>query len=347
VKVFVCEYTCCQPRTEGTATASLRAEGWAMLSAILSDLAAVDGVTVETMLAEDHAPIPFAARRITPRDEERVFRDLAASADYTLVIAPEFNDLLYRRCRWVEECGGHLLGPGSEGVRLTGDKLALARHLDACGVPTPKTVPLAEVLTGTAEISFPVVCKPRQGAGSLATYLLQGPDDLHNLPRDARGGTDFIVQPFVAGAPASVAFLLGPRRCLALPPAAQRLSGDGRFRYLGGHAPLSPALAERAQRVARSAVETLPALRGYVGVDVVLGAAPDGSADQIIEINPRLTTSYVGLRVLARTNLAATMLSLVGGENPPELCWHQKTVAWSADGTIAPAAQARSASKGG
>ncbi len=308
-----------------------------MLSAILSDLAAVHGVAVETMLAEDHAPIPFAARRIAPSGEERVFRDLAAHADYTLVIAPEFNDLLYRRCCWVEECGGRLLGPSSEAVRLTGNKLALARHLDARGVPTPRTVPLVEVLTGTARVSFPAVCKPRQGAGSLSTYLLLVPDDLHNLPSD-EAGTDFIVQPFVSGAPASVAFLFGPGRCLALPPAAQRLSGDGRFRYLGGHVPLPGALAERAQRVARSAVETLPELRGYIGVDVVLGAVADGSADQVIEVNPRLTTSYSGLRVLARTNLAETMLSITAGENPPELCWHQKTVAWSADGTIVPGA---------
>ena len=335
MKVFVYEYTFCQSLTEGTATASLRAEGWAMLSAVLSDLAAVEGVTVETMLAEDHASIPFAARRVASRDEEPVFRDLAASAEYSLVIAPELNDLLYRRCRWVEECGGRLLGPGSELVRLTGDKLALARHLGASGVPTPGTHPLAEVLTGTACISFPAVYKPRQGAGSLSTYLLRAPDDLRTLPSD-EASTDFIVQPFVSGAPASVAFLLGPHRCLALPPAAQRLSGDGRFRYLGGHAPLPGVLAERAQRVARSAVETLPTLHGYIGVDVVLGAAADGSADQVIEINPRLTTSYVGLRALARTNLAETMLALAAGEAPSETCWHQKTVAWNADGTIAP-----------
>src|SRR5262249_27211100 len=111
---------------------------------------------------------------------------------------------------------------------------------------------------------------------------------------------DHIVQPFVPGVAASVAFLFGPGRCLALPPAAQRLSEDDCFRYLGGSVPLPPPLAERARRLAWTAVETLPDLRGYVGVDVVLGDATDGSADWIIEINPRLTTSYVGLRALAR-----------------------------------------------
>src|SRR5205814_2207727 len=116
--------------------------------------------------------------------------------------------------------------------------------------------------------------------------------------------------------------------------AAQRLSEDGRFRYLGGSAPLAPSLASRAQRIACTAVQMIAGLHGYVGVDVVLGDAADGSADWVIEINPRLTTSYVGLRALARGNLAGVLLRVVSGGTLPELGWHEGTVAWSADGTV-------------
>ncbi len=323
-----------------------------MLAAVLSDFAALDGVTVQTMLAADHASLPFPSRRTTPSDEECIFRDLAAWADWSLVIAPEFDDLLYDRCRWVEEGGGCLLGPGSREVRLASDKLMLARSLRQRGVPTPKSVPLAKALAGAATVSFPAVCKPRQGAGSQSTFLVQGRGDLTALRRDVPVA-DLIVQPFVPGVPASVAFLLGPARGtdkpqapargrpvarawgLGLPPAAQRLSEDGRFRYLGGSAPLAPALAQRAHTIAWTAVQTRPGLHGYVGVDVVLGDAPDGSADWVIEINPRLTTSYVGLRALARGNLAGVLLRVVQGGAKPELGWHEGTVAWSADGAVA------------
>ena len=75
-------------------------------------------------------------------------------------------------------------------------------------------------------------------------------------------------------------------------------------------------------------------MKGYVGVDIVLGDAPDGSADWVIEINPRLTTSYVGLRALARGNLAGVLLAVVQREALPELGWHEGTVAWSADGAV-------------
>src|SRR5262249_20125284 len=146
---------------------------WAMLSAILSDFTALEGVSVQTMLAEDHPAIPFPTRRCAPPDEERVFRDLAAEADWTLVIAPQFDDLLLERCRGLAGCGGWLLVTGSGELLLAGDKLAVADYLRDRAVPTPPSYPLAEVLAGTATVPFPAVCKPRHGAGSQSTYLLR------------------------------------------------------------------------------------------------------------------------------------------------------------------------------
>jgi len=78
-------------------------------------------------------------------------------------------------------------------------------------------------------------------------------------------------------------------------------------------------------KLARRAVECVPGLLGYVGVDLVLGAAEDGSRDFAIEINPRLTTSYLGLRQLAKSNLAEAMLSVAAGTTP-DLKWRQEPV---------------------
>jgi predicted ATP-grasp superfamily ATP-dependent carboligase len=81
-------------------------------------------------------------------------------------------------------------------------------------------------------------------------------------------------------------------------------------------------------------VDCVPGLLGYVGVDVTLGDTKDGSRDFAIEINPRLTTSYVGLRAISRTNLAEAMLQVVQGEPLPVIHWHNQRVAWSPDGTV-------------
>ena len=138
-------------------------------------------------------------------------------------------------------------------------------------------------------------------------------------------------QQFILGFAASVAFLIGARATTPLVPCQQILSGDGRFSYLGGQLPIAPDLAERAIRVATAAVKCVPGLLGYVGVDVVLG---DDGRDWAIEINPRLTTSYVGLRALARFNLAEAMLAAARGEPLPEMLWNDGPIAFTPDGRV-------------
>jgi predicted ATP-grasp superfamily ATP-dependent carboligase len=118
-----------------------------------------------------------------------------------------------------------------------------------------------------------------------------------------------------------------------LAPAFQHLGTDGRFGYRGGELPIPPDLAARATALARAATACVPGLCGYAGVDLVLGAADDGSDDCAIEINPRLTTSYVGLRALADFNIAGAMLKVALGEPVPEPRWRSGRVAFGANGT--------------
>ena len=46
---------------------------------------------------------------------------------------------------------------------------------------------------------------------------------------------------------------------------------------------------------------------------MILGPDEGGSTDFVIEVNPRLTTSYIGLRAMTQQNLAAAMLNLCAG----------------------------------
>jgi predicted ATP-grasp superfamily ATP-dependent carboligase len=140
-----------------------------------------------------------------------------------------------------------------------------------------------------------------------------------------------IVQQYVPGFAASVAFLIGPAQTIPLVPCQQLLSADGCFAYLGGRLPIVPTLAGRALRIATAAVRCVPGLLGYVGVDVVLG---DDGRDWAIEINPRLTTSYVGLRALARFNLAKAMLATVQDRPLPPIAWHDRQLEFTPDGRV-------------
>ncbi len=337
--VFVHEYFCCAPLGSRPDLAALRAEGQAMLSGVVEGLSRAPGV--QTLLLFDPTLLPvvrnWPAYRLPLQrreEEEYYFPQLARAAHWSLVIAPECGGLLAERCRWVEEEDGRLLGPSSAAVRLTGDKLELSRHLLARGVPTPPTAPWPGEPPPSA---FPLVCKPRHGAGSQATFLVRDDRELSRCLGQARAegwAGEMIVQPHVPGQAASVAFLIGPGRRVALPAAEQILSADGRFHYEGGRLPLPDDLNRRAQCLAERAVAAVEGLCGYVGVDLVLGASADGSGDRVIEINPRLTTSYVGLRALAHFNLAEAMLAAATGAALPPLRWREGPIRFWPDGRV-------------
>jgi tyramine---L-glutamate ligase len=110
------------------------------------------------------------------------------------------------------------------------------------------------------------------------------------------------------------------------------------FAYCGGQLPLPDRLDRRARRLGQAAVEVLgggtPAGPvGWLGIDLVLGDDPEGADDVVIEVNPRLTTSYLGLRRLARDNLAAALLAVAVGE-PARLSFGCEPLQFARDGRV-------------
>jgi predicted ATP-grasp superfamily ATP-dependent carboligase len=302
-----------------------------MLAAVLEDFARCPGMQVSTLL-DYRRRLPrlwsscIAIQRVQPAAEKDAFCALAAAADWSLVVAPEFDGLLAERSRWVEQAGGRLLGSSPKAIHETADKLYLAQLWTLRGVPTP---PL--------EQTYPLVCKPRFGAGSQATFFVPNEEELARARRQALAegwNGELILQQYMPGLAASVAFLAGGGKWYSLPAVEQRLSRDGRFRYLGGRLPLPDKLARRARRLAERAAECVEGLHGWFGVDLVLGDAEDGSDDAAIEINPRLTTSYLGLRRLARFNLAEALIAVATGSPPPSWEWRSNAIAFDADGRV-------------
>src|SRR5262249_16615989 len=161
-----------------------QAEGWAMLSSVLSDFCRLPDVNVVTLLNRQnahHARSDQFATVISDQ-EENAFRTLAGTSDFSLVIAPEFEDLLVTRMRWVEEAGGGWMGRSGAAAGLTGDKYECGEFLRQRRIPVVESWLVQEDIT-LAELPFPAVLKPRWGAGSQATFLLGSKQELKSLPQ--------------------------------------------------------------------------------------------------------------------------------------------------------------------
>ncbi len=273
-----------------------------MRDALITDLSALGHRVVASV--DPRFPLRSAPAGATQRPPLPVSR-LLDDVDAVWLIAPETDRCHERLAAVIERRGLRLLGSSSAAIRLASDKARLPALLQRSGVPHPSTRRLGSAADAEA-VGFPVVVKPVRGAGCAGVTLVGGP---RGLPRrDAPQ----VVQAFVPGVSASVSLLVSRRHAVVLAVNRQRLSAGPRFAYRGGSTPFDHPLAARAGSHSRAACRAIPGLRGYVGVDVVLGA---GEA-WVIEINPRLTTSYLGLRASLDRNLAALALDACSGRLP-------------------------------
>jgi tyramine---L-glutamate ligase len=321
--VFIYEYLTARGlgRAAGSPDHSMYLEGRAMRDAVVEDFKGIPEIDVFAF-PDEAAPVT-----------QEYFTEMCRASEWTLVIAPAFDDCLARYAESVERAGGRLLGPSLDAIRLTSDKLSLSSHWRQHDIPTPATTEREP----TACEAFPVVWKPRDGAGSTMTFLLTSARDVVRA-QAVVAADDYlgpmILQEFIPGHAASIAFLCGPTGNVPLLPASQLISDDGRFAYLGGEVPLPRDLANRALRLGQRAVDCVAGLMGYIGVDLVLGQAENGMQDYAIEINPRLTTSYVGLRELAEFNMAEAMLQVATNTLSVPLHWKSERIRFGSTGSI-------------
>jgi predicted ATP-grasp superfamily ATP-dependent carboligase len=294
-----------------------------MLEAVLADFQAWGAVQTVTTHDRRLARRPRGADVVVdvgPGSYETVLADLLTSCEAALVIAPEADGVLTRLSALVEAAGVFLLGSRPMAVAVATDKGACYEHFRAAGLPTPETrrVHRADLLPEAARFGFPLVVKPVDGVGCEGVCWVGSLEELvaaHELLTRPTRQEEILLQRFVPGDPASVSLLVtddGRIRPLSL--NGQRVVPGCPFTYRGGVVPLDHPLAARALEVAEAAVRQVPGLRGYVGVDLVLA---DGEA-WLMEINPRLTTSYIGLRRVVTCNLARAIWEACRAGRLPE-----------------------------
>jgi len=286
--------------------ASWEREGSAMRRVIAGDFAALPSSEIKVVMTLDarlpSEPGPWDLERIAQGEHERKFRQFARAADFTVLIAPETSGVLGRLTRDLEQAGATVLGSSARAVDLTGDKVRLAAHFRSRGIDTPASIAVVPSEGLPESACYPAVLKPIDGAGSVNTFYLDGPD----LPEAARGMPLAVLQPFVPGEPMSASFLVSQdARAWLIGIGKQRMEiRNGRFQYWGGEI---PAPCPEAAEQVRCAVGTIEGLKGFVGVDFIWDLERGHAT--ILEINPRPTTSLVGLcRLLPAGRLARSWL---------------------------------------
>lgn len=287
----------------------LAREGDLMLAALVRDLAELPGIAVVTT-RDPRLPPLRGCEILWPRPGEDPYdlygRGLAA-ADAAWPTAAEAGGVLERLARQTVSAGRMLLGCRPEAVRLAASKRATARALEGRGVPVVPTIAPGEP---APDVPGPWVVKPDDGAGCEGTEILA---DRHAALELIGRVPGLVAQPWLEGEPLSLSLLCREGTAALLSCNRQRIAvRDGRVTLEGVAVNAVADTDGRFARLGRNVAAAIPGLWGYVGVDLLVG--PGGPS--VLEINPRLTTSFAGLRPSLGLNAAALVLGLVGAEDP-------------------------------
>jgi tyramine---L-glutamate ligase len=254
-----------------------------------------------------------------PGDFSAEIARLAPACDMGLVIAP---DAMLAKFSLPLEQHSHSLGCGNMNAAVCASKRSTEKILRAHGIPVP----------GPAPAEGKHIVKPVTGCDALGV----------RLTTDAPG-KDEIAQEYITGELYSVSLVLSRvvgEACLYFsgnPPLVLSVNRqdvvankDGTFTYRGGETPVHPAREQEIVETAKKAATVL-GCQGYCGVDVIV-------ADKVyvLDVNPRITTSIVGIAACMDEEIAALLVSASEGATPSAVHFHGR-VRFDRYGKVTPA----------
>jgi predicted ATP-grasp superfamily ATP-dependent carboligase len=299
-------------------------EGFGMLRTLVSDFKAAGhnvATTLDSRLAKLNPPIPadYAVPVSSSKETQAKLRELSEQADAAYIIAPETDRVLQSLVALVEQTGTKSLNCSTGAIAKVSNKAGFYEAMRKIA-PLPETslLSLAQDLkeitrTVRARLNFPVVFKPVDGVSCGGISLVRNEDQMAGAIakiREESSSDRFLVQELIEGATASVSLFSTGSSVVPVSLNQQEVklgTPEACSSYSGGTVPFNHPLRQKAFEAAEKMVKSFPGLRGYVGVDFVL----TDDVAVAIEVNPRLTTSYVGLGRVVNFNPAQAIVDAV------------------------------------
>ena len=285
-----------------------------MRDALLRDLAAMPEIAV-SLTHDARLPAPGAgvvggveAIRIDPQqDVSAVWREGMRQADASWIIAPETGGIL-SALNGLALAQGDLIGCAPAVVDRMADKFETFRALSAAGITTLPTIRATSwPAASPATVTGAWVVKPDDGVGCEGVRYFPDTSALQDwLAQHAT--SRYLIQPYQPGEAASLSMVCRQGRACLLSCNRQQVQiKDGVFHYSGSTVNALTHRWDSFEALAQDIAAAFPGLHGYVGVDVIVA----GEVLYVVEINPRLTTSYAGLHASLGCNPARLILDFL------------------------------------
>ncbi|ATW24051.1 ATP-grasp domain-containing protein [Candidatus Formimonas warabiya] len=333
MRLFIFEYFASGAKKDPI---DLKKAGFAMLDAVLKDFTQLSHIQISTMLdcslGEHLVRAPYADkldifwREQGEKNTDEHLEECLEQCDAVLMIAPETNGTIAQFTARAEDRGKMILGSSAQTLELVCNKENILRFLESKGLPVPKSKVLRKPFSVHTKVtilehfSLPLVIKPVSGTGGEGVTLVKTEPQLEHLLEEMAGKEDdsYLVQEFVCGQDVSVSCFVLDGKVLPLSLNRQIIQKEDELLFSGVTVPFIHPGQQAVFGVVSEACKRVQGLRGFVGVDLVLGA----SGPVIMEINSRITSAYVALREVVPGNLAKDLWFLCREHcfpDPPEI----------------------------
>ncbi|MFK8027728.1 MAG: ATP-grasp domain-containing protein [Gammaproteobacteria bacterium] len=287
----------------------LKQEGLLMLNSVLADCLRIHDVQLSTSLDSritintKHLSI-FSINNST-RYMQQLSR-MAHNCDYAWVIAPESSGVLESIVsRFVEE-NIPVINCDANTIRITGDKIECTSRLLSAGICAPINFSLSDA----QQYKQKVVIKNRFGVGCEGLKICDS--GVHGL-ENINDFNHWVVQPYIDGEQLSLSLLCNAGKAIILTCNKQIFYGVDEPK-LKACLVNAVSIDKAMEALANNIAKTFPGLSGYVGVDII-----KTSDDYVvIDINPRLTSSYAGLNDVLMSNPAELCIDSVLDQKLPD-----------------------------
>lgn len=302
---------------------SLVREGDAMLTALIRDLVEVPGVTVSA-LRDARLPKPVHLSplvewiSVSPGDNV-MERYLSAMRDCDAVwpIGPETQGVLQQLCMAAECSQKPLLNTSSQGVAIAASKRLTHERLSNQGVPVVSSMALDLRGGHYPDIPMPFVVKADDGVACENTHIIQTHSDWeHFVQTHDNGVQNWIIQPYTPGESLSLSAVFAQGEAVLLTCNRQHIRQlDAHFLLEGCTVNAFNDETARVSELLKHVASAFPELWGYAGVDFIVNQ----QGVFVLEVNPRLTSSYPGIRDALGLNPSSLIIELLQTRCLPKL----------------------------
>jgi len=269
--------------------ACLLKEGEMMRDAVLRDLSLIKNLEV-TVTSDIRVAKPSNVTCISiapDQDAWTIWKECMEASDLLWLIAPETDGALERLILMAESLDKPILGCSSSAVRVAANKWDTYQLFKSMDIPTPSTFKYMNFPRGQ---SGPWVAKLVDGVSCESSRYFESEDALIDWMEDKQ--ESHIIQQYQVGVAASISMLCHSEKAIVLSCNQQKVAlKDGQFEYQGSVVNGMIAHREAFELLATKIASSLPGLAGFVGVDLIVHPDKGAWCYDVLEINPRLTTS--------------------------------------------------------